>query len=271
MDLKSLKKEIRELKRDSFLEIIEENLKIKQPNLVEIESEECVVVGDIHGDLKTLLKILKKTNFLKSKKTIVFLGDYGDRGDEQVEVYYVLLKLRKEFPDRVFLLRGNHEYIEGLEVMPHDLPFSLFEFFGDEYRNIYYKLKEVWNTFSYSAILNEKYFLVHGGVPIGFIERGNLENPDFKIKEQLLWNDPFEGLGFFPSERGAGFYFGKNITENFLNFLGLEKVIRSHETCNGFKKNHDGKVITVFSMKGYYRNKVAGILEINDKLKYVTI
>ena len=41
--------------------------------------------------------------------TLIFLGDYGDRGDKSAEIYYIILKLKLAFPEQVVLLRGNHE------------------------------------------------------------------------------------------------------------------------------------------------------------------
>ena len=39
---------------------------------------------------------------------MIFLGDYGDRGANSIEVYYTILKLKIAFPRQVILLRGNH-------------------------------------------------------------------------------------------------------------------------------------------------------------------
>ena len=76
--------------------------------------------GDLHGDVHSLNAWLKHLNDegmvngfkIQSPDThMVFLGDYTDRGAYGVEVMYVLLRLRVENPDHVWMARGNHEDI----------------------------------------------------------------------------------------------------------------------------------------------------------------
>jgi hypothetical protein len=78
-------------------------------------------VGDIHGDLETLEAVLDQTRFGESTESdpihLLFLGDYGDRGDRTAAVWLRLLQLRREFPDRVLLLRGNHEELVPLRCI----------------------------------------------------------------------------------------------------------------------------------------------------------
>ncbi|WP_343347895.1 metallophosphoesterase family protein [Sphingomicrobium sp. XHP0239] len=77
-------------------------------------------IGDVHGcdkELKRLLKrIAKDLDGYEGKSTIVFLGDYIDRGPDSAGVVERLLS--DDLPgDRQIFLKGNHEaaMLEALE------------------------------------------------------------------------------------------------------------------------------------------------------------
>lgn len=65
------------------------------------------VVGDLHGCANEL-DVLLDALHLSGRDTIVFLGDYVDRGPDTRGVVARLIRLRDEGPRTVFL-RGNHE------------------------------------------------------------------------------------------------------------------------------------------------------------------
>ena len=72
------------------------------------------VVGDIHGTLSLASKIVAKIESVASEntlncETIVFVGDYVDRGEESRQVLGLLVDLQQKDPNRYICLRGNHE------------------------------------------------------------------------------------------------------------------------------------------------------------------
>jgi protein phosphatase len=87
--------------------------------------------------------------------------------------------------------------------------------------------------------------------------------------EEILWNDPseeIEGLQNWEySRRGIGRHFGRNISRKWLRMSGTKVIVRGHEPCQGFKINHDGMIMTLFSCKEAYPNFDAAYIYISDK------
>jgi serine/threonine protein phosphatase 1 len=67
------------------------------------------VIGDIHGDLEALERVLIRLPALSPEDTLVFLGDYLDRGPDARGVVERVRGLQATFPAKVVALRGNHE------------------------------------------------------------------------------------------------------------------------------------------------------------------
>jgi len=231
--------------------------------LVKLESlGEALVVGDLHGDLESLITILKSSDFMqklagRKDATLIFLGDYGDRGAYSAEVYYTVLRIKLAFPEQIVLLRGNHEGPEDLVASPHDLPMQFQFRFKKNWTAAYSKVRELFG-YLYNAVLVEgRCLMVHGGLSpnissIQDLAHAHLTHPKKEFLEDLLWNDPNDMVKeVLYSPRGAGKLFGKSVTEKVLRKLGVNVLIRGHEPCKeGFKINHDGKVLTLFSRKG---------------------
>ena len=65
-------------------------------------------IGDIHGSFDQLKELIQKIPIDFVDDTLVFIGDYIDRGPDSVEVIDYLLELKHRHPGIIFL-KGNHE------------------------------------------------------------------------------------------------------------------------------------------------------------------
>jgi hypothetical protein len=275
MNLSSVIKKSKIIQSESFVKTVEnviglmsgESGRIGNFNiigrLIKLEaSGEALVIGDLHGDIESLTSILQTSGFtrqLSSNKdaTLIFLGDYGDRGVHSAEVYNLVLWLKLAFPEQVILLRGNHEGPDDLMSSPHDLPKQFQAKFKETWTAAYSKVRELF-TYLYTAVLvDERYLLVHGGLSPEIataqdLAYAHLTHPDKDLLEDLLWSDPNDTIKtVLHSPRGAGKLFGKSLTEKVLRKLNVKILIRGHEQCHeGFKLNHYDKVLTLFSRKG---------------------
>ncbi|MCC6554171.1 MAG: serine/threonine protein phosphatase [Polyangiaceae bacterium] len=66
-------------------------------------------IGDVHGGYDELLELLSRLPRLTASDTLVFLGDYIDRGPRSAEVVEHVRRLPERTPAKVVTLRGNHE------------------------------------------------------------------------------------------------------------------------------------------------------------------
>jgi hypothetical protein len=293
-DLAQIVKEALGIKCEVFTQLVEdathllclENGKVGNLNivgrLVELKPEgEALIVGDLHGDLKSLIQILKESVFLQkmsqnSNTALIFLGDYGDRGECSAEIYYVVLKLKLLFPEQVVLMRGNHEGPEDLLPVPHDLPMEFRIKFGEKWAGAYSKIRELFACLYNAVLVEERYLMIHGGLSSQFktvedLAYAHTAHPKQRMLEDMLWSDPDEMIKqVCASPRGAGKLFGEDITNEALKRFNVKILIRGHEPCEeGFRIGHGGKVLTLFSRKGSpYLNAYGAFLEIELSKKF---
>ena len=82
-------------------------LLIEEANVVQVDAP-VTICGDIHGQFHDLMELFRvggdvpDTNYL-------FMGDFVDRGFYSLESFLLLLCLKVRYPDRMTLIRGNHE------------------------------------------------------------------------------------------------------------------------------------------------------------------
>ncbi|MFX1419583.1 MAG: metallophosphoesterase [Promethearchaeota archaeon] len=257
---------ISKLKFENITKIIERSKAIlKEENLflklkVKEKDDEVYVIGDIHGNLKSLMDLvglINKTN----PKYVIFLGDIVDRGPMQFECLIIVLALKILFPLKYYILRGNHETLEMNQY------YGFFQEFVSKF-NDHSKFNEIINLYNLlpiCALINDMILCLHGGIPQDFNILKKLES--YKCKDfnkivdsiaqgifQIMWNDPKPGLkGFSDSFRGPGIkVFGNDVFENFLNHNRLKYLIRAHECFpEGFRWFFNNKLLSLFSSANY--------------------
>jgi len=66
------------------------------------------IIGDIHGCLDMLKRLMDRISWIEDKDSLIFLGDYIDRGKDSKGVVDYILDLAGRSP-RLQCLKGNHE------------------------------------------------------------------------------------------------------------------------------------------------------------------
>ena len=218
-------------------------------------------------DLIEIFKIggyVPDTNYL-------FLGDYVDRGLFSLETMSLLVCLKLRHPERVFLIRGNHESRAVTQS---------YGFYTECARK--YGSSHVWNVFTslfdyltLSVVIDNRIFCVHGGLSpsihtldqIKVIDRYR-EIPHEGPMADLVWSDPdAERDNFQISPRGAGYTFGISIVMKFLELNKMEHILRAHQLCQeGYQVLFDDRLSTVWSAPNYcYRcANLASVLEVDE-------
>lgn len=82
-------------------------------------SGKSYIIGDIHGCHAELLELLDRISPDPCKDSMIFLGDYVNRGPKSREVIDELIRIQKEY-QRALFLKGNHEvmlldYLQGTD------------------------------------------------------------------------------------------------------------------------------------------------------------
>jgi len=264
--------DITSLEYNVYLKEIKDKLEAK-PLIQRGDVKKIAFIGDLHGDFKSLKNAYERVIKDKSIDLIVFLGDYVDRGPRQLEVLVGVTLLKISDPDRVILLRGNHE----TPSMNRSYGFisKLRRIFGNNWK-LFYKtfVKEIYTRLPVSLVIKtgkHKIFVVHGGIPIEPITINDIKEiklefePEDPILLQLLWNDPLDGNGKVPSPRGPGIYlFGRDVFQDFIERNKIDLVVRAHEPVNGVEPKFDNKLYTVFSCR--YYDILPSTLIVNNEL-----
>ena len=245
------RREVRALNRQCL------DLLQNEPVLLHLEGR-FAVVGDIHGNIDSLIRIFERIGY-PPEASYIFLGDYVDRGTNSVEVLLLLFALKVLYPDKVYLLRGNHE----CKKLTRSYGFK--EECEEKYnKRVFKSFCECFRYLSIAAVVNGSFLCLHGGVSCYLedaSEFAEIQKPIRSVTEEddivsdVLWSDPRANLDGYTedSDRGCGHYFGEEALDDFLEKFECNSLIRAHEACGrGLDRPFgNNKCITVFSSADY--------------------
>jgi protein phosphatase len=245
-----------------------------EPTLLRLAAP-CVVVGDIHGQILDLFRILN-TFGAPGRLTYLFLGDLVDRGEFSIEALVTVFLLKVLHPERVFLIRGNHEF----NALCSHCGFmsQMHEFF--QTGSLYDDAVRAFSQIPLAALIGQSTLCVHGGIGPSVLTASSVEwltRPidDFgdDILDSLVWSDPDAAIdGFAPSQsRGVGYAFGGAALAAFLEESHLTLLVRAHECVpDGARESFGGRLVTVFSASNYcgLMGNHAAVLEVTGPGAY---
>ena len=205
------------------------------------------IIGDLHGEKDSFTAVtdavLSLAGSYKDRISWFFLGDYVDRGPDSIGVLKSVLSLALDNPERVVLLRGNHE----------DRRMNLFYGFDGELclRKMEWLVPLIERWYDSLPLISVigPVAMVHGGppfpVPISENLLSKIRFPEPQAM-QILWSDPDDV--FYENRGGGTRAFSGKECERFLNLLGCSVLIRGHQYVpnRGYKINF-GSCVTLFS------------------------
>lgn len=68
-----------------------------------------IAITDPHGCFLEFQELLQKVSFSPQEDTLIILGDLVDRGPHAMQIVEFLMNLKKDFPNNVFIVKGNHD------------------------------------------------------------------------------------------------------------------------------------------------------------------
>lgn len=132
------------------------------------------------------------------------MGDYVDRGHNSIETFLLLVALKVRYPDRMILIRGNHESRQQTQV---------YGFYDECMRkfsnnNVWTICCEVFDVLPLGVLIDSKVLCIHGGLSPLVKYVSDLSNNERKGEIphtgaicDILWSDPEAGNNYITMHR----------------------------------------------------------------------
>lgn len=230
---------------------------LEEEKIIDIDRKsQAVFVGDTHGDLEASERVWNRfgEEVKDGEIYLVFLGDYVDRGRESRENIDFLLSKKKDFPEGLILILGNHDAYHLRNLSPADFWHSLSGEDYDYYKDLLYL---PW------LVQAEGLVASHGTLPF-VSDLGELENSHDEVfgKENDLgipiwlsvtWGDLNEKVSGAQMDPLTGRpQFGKELIMEYMQKHDWNVLIRSHQPgMQGW--SFSDNVLTIFTSSAYLK------------------
>ena len=197
-------------RREHIIALAEECQKVleDQPMVLRVDAP-IKVFGDIHGQYQDLMRFFDLWSTPSETGDIecfdyLFLGDYVDRGSHSLETICLLMALKVKYPDKIHLLRGNHEdkWINNAFGFAEECSHRLGED-PAEPDSVFNKINDLFDWLPLAAVIEDKIVCLHGGIgstlvnieQIEMIQRPlevihEVSTPEQQLVVDILWSDP---------------------------------------------------------------------------------
>lgn len=241
--------------RSAIFELLHEiyPLLVRESALVRFMGS-VVFAGDTHGDVVTTKAVLRQFG---SFDHIVFLGDYIDREPEEgwaLENIITLFQAKAQDPERIILLRGNHEANAIIPCFPCEFDQEIRQEYdahlNDEFATVFNELPLM--------AMGHGIFAAHGGFPVdaSLHDLETASKSDRTFLEPILWNDPAVSKTF----RGVGQLFSEDELLRFLDRIHASVFVRSHDYQRLGEAIYEDHCLTLFTARQYQTMGNTGIL-----------
>lgn len=142
------------------------------------------IIGDIHGCYYTMRQMID-SYWRSGTEKLVLLGDLVNKGKHTFAVLEYVMKLQKEFPEKVFVLKGNNEYLfekfyrDGITLSAK----QKFENYNLDYLQVLDWMENLPHFYE-----NGKVFFSHAGIPVDSEIPPDHENLDLIFNKKSLKN-----------------------------------------------------------------------------------
>ncbi|CAD5217253.1 unnamed protein product [Bursaphelenchus okinawaensis] len=229
---------------------------LSQESMVEVDPP-VKICGDTHGQYSDVLRLFNRGGF-PPLSNYLFLGDYVDRGRQNLETILLLFTYKIKYPNNFFLLRGNHECSNINKT------YGFAEECTRRYQSnggrIWQSFQDTFSVMPLTGLVGERILCMHGGIsPLlkSLQQLRDVKRPTDALgptlEMDLLWADPVAGIsGFQGNMRGASYGFGSDVLGKLCQELDIDMVARAHQVVqDGYEFFGKRKLVTIFSAPYY--------------------